>query len=68
MGDVERIEDLGFADAVGAGLDHQDGLVGARHDQVEIELLEPFLFGVDDEVTVELADPDRADVLGDRYV
>ena len=66
MGDVERIEDLGLGDAAGAGLDHQDRLLGAGDDQVELELLERLLVGVDDEVAVELADPDRADVLGDR--
>ena len=50
----------------GAGLDHQDRLVGAGDDQVELELLVVLLGGVDDEVAVELADPDRADVGGDR--
>ena len=63
--DVERVEDLLLGDAVGAGLDHQDRLVGAGDDQVELELLVALLLGVDDEVAVELADPDRADVLGD---
>ena len=66
MGDVEGVEDLGLGDAVGAALDHQDRLVGAGDDQVHLELLERLLLGVDDEVAVELADPDRADVLGDR--
>ena len=33
--DVERVEDLGLGNLVGAGLDHQDGLLGAGHDQVE---------------------------------
>ena len=65
MRDVERIQDLGLGDAVGAGLDHQNRLVGARHDQVEIELLEPLLLRIDDEVAVELSDPNGADVLRD---
>ena len=66
VGDVERVEDLGLGDALGAGLDHQDRLVGAGDDQVEVELLVALLGRVDDEVALELADPDRADVLGDR--
>ena len=66
VGDVERVEDLGLGDAVGAGLDHQDRLVGAGDDQVELELRVVLLGGVDDEVAVELADPHRADVGGDR--
>ena len=36
VGDVERVEDLGLGDLVGARLDHQDGLLGARDDQVEV--------------------------------
>ena len=64
--DVERVEDLGLGDAIGAGLDHQDRLLGPRDDQVHVELLERLLLGVDDEVTLELPDSDRADVLGDR--
>ena len=63
--DVERVEDLLLGDAAGAGLDHQDRLVGAGDDQVEVELGEVLLVRVDDEVAVELADPHRADVLGD---
>ncbi len=66
VGDVERVEDLLLGDAAGAGLDHQDRLVGAGDDQVEIELGVVLLVGVDDEVAVELADPHRADVGGDR--
>ena len=45
VGDVERVEDLGLADALGAGLDHQDRLVGAGDDQVELELLRALLLG-----------------------
>ena len=37
MSSASRISCLG--DAVGAGLDHQDRLVGAGDDQVELELL-----------------------------
>ena len=64
MSRASRISGLG--DAVGAGLDHQDRLVGAGDDQVEVELVVVLLGGVDDEVAVELADPHRADVGGDR--
>ena len=66
VGDVERVEDLGLGDALGAGLDHQERLVGAGDDQVELQLLVALLGRVDDEVTLEFADADRADVLGDR--
>jgi hypothetical protein len=64
--DVERVQDLGLGDAIGAGLDHQDRLLGARHDQVEVELVEGLLLWVDDEIAVQLADPDGADVLFHR--
>ena len=66
MRDVERVQDLRLGDAVGAGFDHQDRLVGARDDQIQVELLVPLLLRVDDEVAVELSDPDGADVLGNR--
>src|SRR6476469_5220904 len=62
VGDVEGVEDLGLGDLVGAGLDHQDGLVGARDDQVELGVADQVgLVGVDDEVAVDLADAHRAD-------
>ena len=59
--DVERVEDLGLGDLVGARLDHQDGLVGARHDEVEVGLEQLLLGRVDDEVALDLADPHGAD-------
>ena len=51
VGDVERVEDLGLGHLVGAGLDHEDRVVGAGHDQVEVGVaLEEVLLGrVDDE-------------------
>jgi len=66
MGDIERVEDLGLGDAVGAGLDHQDRLVGTGDDEVQFELLLAVLGRVDDEVTLELADADGADMGGNR--
>ena len=66
VGDVERVEDLGLGDALGAGLDHQDRLVGAGDDQVQVQFLVRLLGRVDDEVTVQFSDADGADVLGDR--
>ncbi len=36
VGDVERVEDLRLGDLVGARLDHQDRLLGAGDDQVEV--------------------------------
>ena len=52
VGDVERVEDLGLGDLVGAGLDHEDGLLGARDDQVERALEQGLLVGVDDEAAL----------------
>jgi hypothetical protein len=71
--DVERVEDLGLGNLVGAGLDHQDRILGARDHEVEVRALgllracaggaagDQILFGVDDEVAVDLADAHRAD-------
>ena len=62
VGDVERVEDLGLGDLVGAGLDHQDGLLGAGDHQVERALEQPLLVGVDEEVALRvLADAHGAD-------
>ena len=52
VGDVERVEDLRLGDLVGARLDHQDGLLGARDHQVERGLEQPLLVGVDEEVAL----------------
>src|SRR4051794_7255964 len=59
--DVERVEDLGLGHLVGAGLDHQDRLGGAGHDQVEVGLGDQLLGRVDDEVALDLADAHGAD-------
>ena len=40
MRDVERVEHLGLGDLVGAGLDHQDGVVGAGDDEVEVGVVD----------------------------
>ena len=66
--DVQRVEDLGLGHLVGARLDHQDGLLGARHDEVEVGLEQLLLGRVDDEVALELADPHRADRRRERDV
>ena len=67
--DVEGVEDLRFGDLVGARLDHQDPLARAGHDQVEIGARgQVLLIGVDDEVPIDLADPDSADGHRDRDV
>ena len=69
MRDVERVEDLGLGDLVGARLDHQDGLFGAGDDEVEVGVLERvLLLRVDDEVAVDLADPHRRDGHRERDV
>ncbi len=66
VGDIEGVEDLRLRDLVGAGLDHRDALGGAGDDQVEIGVVEQILLiGIDDEVAVDLADPDRADSVRD---
>ncbi len=66
MRDVEGIENLGLGDALGAALDHEDRVLGAGDDQVHLKLCMGLLVGVDDEVTLELADPDGADERLDR--
>ncbi len=69
VGDVERVEDLGLGDLVGPGLDHQDRLFGAGHDEVEVVALEESLLGgVHDEVAVDLADAHRPHRVGQRHV
>ena len=67
--DVERVEDLGLGDLVRPGLDHQDRVLGAGDDQIEVGAVKQRLFvGVDDEVAVDLADPNRTDRAGERDV
>ncbi len=62
VGDVERVEDLRLGDLARAGLDHQDRVLGAGDDQIEVARPEQVLLArVDDEVAVDLADPHRAD-------
>jgi hypothetical protein len=69
VGDVKRVEDLRLGDLVGPGLDHQNRVLGAGDDQVEVgSLKQRLLVGVDDEVAVDLADPDRADGRRERNV
>ncbi len=73
VGDVERVEDLGLGDLVRAGLHHQDRLLGAGHDQVELRgvlriLEEVRLGGIHDEVSIHLADPHGAHGGGERDV
>ena len=69
VGDVERVENLHLGDLVGARLHHQDRVFGAGHDQVEVGALQQILLArIDDEVTVDLADPHRADRASERYV
>src|SRR4029077_2731069 len=80
VGDVERVEDLRLGDLVGAGLDHQDRLLGAGDDQVEVGWAlgvggstaggggQVGLVRVDDEVPVDLADPHGADGRRQRNV
>ena len=61
VGDVERVEHLCLGDLVGAGLDHQDGLFGARDHEVERRLEQPLLVRVDEEVALGvLADANGA--------
>ena len=67
VGDVERVEHLGLGDLVGARLDHEDGLVGAGDDEVEVGVVDEVgLARVDDEVAVDLADAHGADGRGER--
>ena len=66
--DLERVEHLGLGDLVGTGLDHQDRVVGAGDDQVELGLGDVGLGRVDDELALELADAHRADLRRERDV
>jgi hypothetical protein len=69
VGDVERVEDLRLGDLVGAGLDHQDGVLGAGDHEVERRLEQPLFVGVDEEVAFGvLADADGADRRGEGDV
>jgi hypothetical protein len=68
VGDIESVEDLRLGDLVGAGFDHEDGIVRAGNDQVEVgqALGQVGLGRVDHEVAVDLADADRAHRRGHR--
>src|SRR4051812_19203594 len=62
VGDVEGVEHLRLGDLVGARLDHQDRLVRAGHDEVEVGVVDEVgLARVDDEVALDLADAHGAD-------
>src|SRR3954470_23140120 len=52
VGDVERVEDLLLGDLLGARLDHQDRLLGARDHEVELRVEQRLLRRVDDEVAL----------------
>ena len=68
MSSASRISASGIS--LAPGLDHQDRVLGAGDDQVELELAsEQVRLGrVDDEVAVDLADPHRADRRRERDV
>jgi hypothetical protein len=69
MGDVQGVEDRRLGDLVGAGLDHEDGLLGARDNEVQRALEHPLLVGVHDEVALlVLADAHCADRERERDV
>ena len=69
VGDVEGVEHLGLGDLGRARLDHEDRVLGAGDDQVELGRVEEVLLArVDDEVALDLADAHRADGRGDRDV
>ena len=62
MGDVEGVEDLGFGDLPGAGLDHQDRVLGPGDRKLEFADSDQVLLArVHYEVAVDLADPHGAD-------
>ena len=60
VGDLEGLEHRLLVDLLGARLDHRDGLVGARDDEVELGLLALLQGRVDDELVPDQADADRA--------
>ena len=55
-----------LGDFLRAGLDHQNGLGGAGHGEVEQRFFALFIVGVDDVLAVHIADVDRADGAGPR--
>jgi hypothetical protein len=40
VGDVEGVEHLGLGHLVGARLDHEDGVLGAGDDEVEVRVVD----------------------------
>jgi hypothetical protein len=69
VGDVEGVEDLRLGDLVGSGLDHEDGVLGAGHHEVEGGLEQVLLVRVHHEAEVAVvADAHGADGRGEGDV
>ena len=58
---LQGIDDHLLGDALGAGLDHQDGIGGAGDHQVELRILHPGLGWVDHHLAVDVAHAHGAD-------
>ena len=61
VAEEDRVDQGLLGDLAGAALDHDDGVVGAADDQVEVRLVALGVGRVEDELAVEPADADRAD-------
>ena len=61
VAEEDRVDQGLLGDLAGAAFDHDDGVVRAAHDQVEVRLVALGVGGVEDELAVETPDADRAD-------
>ena len=66
VAEQDRLGHDGLGQELGAGLDHHDRVAGARHDEVELGLLELRVGRVDDELAADATDADRADRARER--
>ena len=58
--DLEPGDDVGLVNLLATGLDHADGVLGARHNQVDRALVDLLIGGVDDPRPVDLGHPHGA--------
>jgi len=68
MAEVDGLQHLGFADAVGAGFHHHDAGIGPGHGDAQLGCPHLVVGGVGDEFPVHQADPHGGESLGERNV
>ena len=68
LGQLHRLEQGRFGDFAGAGLDHDDRVLGAGDDDVEDALIALLVGGIDDVLAVDLADARAGDGPPERDV